>query len=74
MVSDGSCHSCKQRYGAQRRKYAALTEAHQFEPIAVETMGRKKQQIFIYHVNSSNHINTREPQKLVKIVVYASVI
>ena len=23
----------------KRRKYAALAEAHQFEPIAVETMG-----------------------------------
>ena len=32
-IAANSAEECK------RRKYAALAEAHQFEPIAVETMG-----------------------------------
>ena len=31
--------SCKLRRGPKRRKFDALAEAHQYEPIAVETMG-----------------------------------
>ena len=33
----GTAANCAQEH--KRREYAALAEAHQFEPIAVETMG-----------------------------------
>ena len=36
MEAGTACNSAEER---KRRKYAALAEAHQFEPIAVETMG-----------------------------------
>ena len=36
MEADTAANSTKER---KHRKYAALAEAHQFEPIAVETMG-----------------------------------
>ena len=36
MEAGTSANSAEER---KRRKYAALAEAHQFEPIAVETMG-----------------------------------
>ena len=36
MEADTAASSAVER---KRRKYAALADAHQFEPIAVETMG-----------------------------------
>ena len=36
MEAGTAANSAEER---KRRKYAALAEAHQFEPIAVETMG-----------------------------------
>ena len=36
MEAGSAANSAEER---KRRKYAALAEAHQFEPIAVETMG-----------------------------------
>ena len=36
-MEDGTAANSAEK--CKRRKYAALTEAHQFEPIAVETMG-----------------------------------
>ena len=40
--------------------------------VKVKNKNEKNQHILIFHVNSFNHINTRGPQKLVKIIAYAN--